>query len=232
VTPGVHSVREGFTVSPASIGQAAPGPHFASPDRTAEVPLSRYTDAGAPRFQTRISTARAAAPMAPRLPLRQGTPRDSNASLSTVEPVSDRTANSCRERVRRGQRRRWHFWRRLHILRTETGRSSRLRRQSPEGQNHKVTAVGIDAEGKPISSVVTWIYNGLPHPVTGTLNFDAIATTRVDAYTTIISRTKAGKLVRTSIDVVSRDGKTLTDTTAGIEANGRQFNIINVYDKQ
>ena len=42
----------------------------------------------------------------------------------------------------------------------------------------------------------------------------------------------AGKLVRASIDVVSRDGKTLTGTTAGIEANGRQFNIINVYDKQ
>ena len=101
-----------------------------------------------------------------------------------------------------------------------------------EGQNHKVTAVGIDAEGKPISSVVMWIYDGMPHPVTGTPNFDAIATTRVDAYTTIISRTKAGKLVRASIDVVSQDGKTHTGTTAGIEANGRQFNIINVYDKQ
>ena len=72
----------------------------------------------------------------------------------------------------------------------------------------------------------------MPHPVTGSPNFDAIAPTRVDAYTTIISRTKAGKLVRASIDVVSRDGKTLTGTTAGIEANGRQFNIINVYDKQ
>jgi hypothetical protein len=101
-----------------------------------------------------------------------------------------------------------------------------------EGQNHKVTAVGIDAEGKPISSVVTWIFDGMPHPVTGSSNFDAIAPTRVDAYTTIISRTKAGKLVRASIDVVSRDGKTLTGTTAGIEANGRQFNIVNVYDKQ
>ena len=101
-----------------------------------------------------------------------------------------------------------------------------------EGPNHKVTAVGIDAEGKPTSNVFNFIYDGMPHPVTGIPNFDAIAPTRVDAYTTIISRTKAGKLVRASIDVVSRDGKTLTGTTAGIEANGRQFNIVNVYDKQ
>jgi hypothetical protein len=101
-----------------------------------------------------------------------------------------------------------------------------------EGQNHKVTAVGIDAEGKPTSNVFNFIYDGMPHPATGSPNFDAIASTRVDAYTTIISRTKAGKLVRASIDVVSRDGKTLTGTTAGIEASGRQFNIINVYDKQ
>jgi hypothetical protein len=101
-----------------------------------------------------------------------------------------------------------------------------------EGQNHKVTSVGIDAEGKPTSIVVTFAYDGMPHPVTGTPNYDGIATTRVDPYTTIISRTKGGKLVRTSIDVVSRDGRTLTGTTAGIEANGRQFSIINVYDKQ
>jgi hypothetical protein len=33
-----------------------------------------------------------------------------------------------------------------------------------EGQNHKLTAVGINAEGNPTSAVVTWIY---PAPRSG-----------------------------------------------------------------
>jgi hypothetical protein len=101
-----------------------------------------------------------------------------------------------------------------------------------EGQNHKVTNVGINAEGNPTSIVVTWIYDGMPHPGTGTPNYDAVAVTRADAYTVNVSRTKAGKVVNTGTNVVSRDGKTLTATTTGTDANGRQINNIGVYDKQ
>jgi hypothetical protein len=101
-----------------------------------------------------------------------------------------------------------------------------------EGQNHKLTAAGINAEGNPTSAVVTWIYDGMPHPVTGNPGYDAGAWTRVDPYTVIISRTKAGKLVQTSTVVVSRDGKTATATTTGIDANGRLINDIADFDKQ
>ena len=100
-----------------------------------------------------------------------------------------------------------------------------------EGPNHKVTAIGIDAEGKATSNVFNFIYDGMPHPATGSPNFDAIAPTRVDAYTTIISRTKAGKLAQTSTVVISRDGKTGTATTTGFDANGRPINNIAAYEK-
>ena len=80
----------------------------------------------------------------------------------------------------------------------------------------------------------TRIFDGMPHPATGNAIaiFDAVAITRVDPYTVIIGRTKAGKLVQTVTDVVSQDGKTYTATVTGSDANGRQFNNISVYDKQ
>jgi hypothetical protein len=101
-----------------------------------------------------------------------------------------------------------------------------------EGQSHKLTAVGINAQGNPTSIVFTWIYDGVPHPATDNPNYDARAVTRVDAYTHVMSFTKAGKLVRVETNVVSRDGKTATATISGVDANGRQINNIQVYDKQ
>jgi hypothetical protein len=101
------------------------------------------------------------------------------------------------------------------------------------GQNHKLAAVTIDAEGKQTSVENTRIYDGMSHPVTdNNPDYDAGAFTRVDAYTIIISFTKAGKLVRTATNVVSQDGKTITATATGTDARGRQVNNIAVYDKQ
>jgi hypothetical protein len=45
-------------------------------------------------------------------------------------------------------------------------------------------------------------------------------------------RTKAGKLVQTSTDIVSPDGKTRTATVTGTDANGRPYTNVSVYDKQ
>jgi hypothetical protein len=99
------------------------------------------------------------------------------------------------------------------------------------GQNHKLTAVTIDAEGKQTSVENTRIYDGMSHPVTGNPSYDAGSFTRVDPYTIIISYTKAGKLVRTATNVVSQDGKTITATATGTDARGQVYNIT-VYDKQ
>jgi len=100
------------------------------------------------------------------------------------------------------------------------------------GQNHKLTAITIDAEGKQTSGENTRIYDGMSHPVTGNPDYDAGAFTRVDAHTIIISYTKAGKLVRSATNVVSEDGKTITAINIGTDTNGRQINNIAVYDKQ
>ena len=100
-----------------------------------------------------------------------------------------------------------------------------------EGQNHKLTAKGINAEGNPTSGEVVWIYDGMPHPRSNP-NYDAEAAKRIDAYTIIFSRTKAGKLVETVTNVLSQDGKSATITTTGINVNGQPVNNITVFEKQ
>jgi hypothetical protein len=101
-----------------------------------------------------------------------------------------------------------------------------------EGQNHKLTFTEIDAAGNRHSVVITWIYDGMPHPANFDANFDAQAHTRADAYTLISSRTKAGKLVGTNTVVVSPDGKTLTGTNMFLDATGKLKYNITVWDKQ
>src|ERR1700685_2398055 len=48
-----------------------------------------------------------------------------------------------------------------------------------EGQNGRDTCGGLDARGNPVSVVYMHIYDGQPHPTTGSPSFDASAYTRV-----------------------------------------------------
>ena len=101
-----------------------------------------------------------------------------------------------------------------------------------EGQNRRDTVVAIDPQGNPFSGVLVHIYDGQPHPSTGSPDFDASAYTRVDAHTINYSRTKAGKVVSTGTIAVSQDGKSQTITDKGTDASGREWNSVAVFDKQ
>ena len=76
------------------------------------------------------------------------------------------------------------------------------------------------------------IYDGQPHPSTGSPDFDASAYTRVDANTIIWGRFKGGKLVAVGTGVVSQDGKTWTTTTTGTGNTVGAMTGIAVFDKQ
>jgi hypothetical protein len=47
-----------------------------------------------------------------------------------------------------------------------------------------------------------------------------------------VIRKKAGKVVLTSTNVLSKDGRTMTITTKGHDAAGQTINNVRVYDKQ
>jgi hypothetical protein len=101
-----------------------------------------------------------------------------------------------------------------------------------EGQNIKTTNQGIDARGNPTTVVLMHIYDGQPHPSTGSPDFNASAYTRVDANTIIWGRFKDGKLIAVGTGVVSQDGKTWTTTTTGTGNTPGATTAINVFEKQ
>jgi hypothetical protein len=103
-----------------------------------------------------------------------------------------------------------------------------------DGQNRKLTAVGINAAGNAAQAVVfsELVEDGKPHPVTGLAEADASTYTRVDAHTIKVTRLKDGKVVQTATWVVSQDGKTLTAHRAGTNANGQELNDIQLFEKQ
>jgi hypothetical protein len=101
-----------------------------------------------------------------------------------------------------------------------------------EGQGLRLSFDIIDAQGKPAKGVFMLFDDGKSYPVAGVPAFDAYSYERINNSTYEVTRTKAGKVVQTLTDVVSADGKTMTLTATGVNANGQQINDIEVYDKQ
>ena len=93
---------------------------------------------------------------------------------------------------------------------------------------------GIDASGKPINPDMNDLainFDGKDHP-TATVNYDTTAWKRISADKYEVIRKKAGKIVLTSTNVVSQDGKTMTITTNGVNADGQSIHDVRVFDKQ
>jgi hypothetical protein len=101
-----------------------------------------------------------------------------------------------------------------------------------EGQGLRMTVDTIDAQGKLTKTVGMILDDGKFHPVKGVSAYDASSFKIVNDSTTWCIRTKAGKVVQTLIIEVSADNKTLTVAIAGVTANGRYINNVNVSDKQ
>ena len=102
-----------------------------------------------------------------------------------------------------------------------------------DGQNMKNTNQTIDPQGNATTNVFLHIYDGQPHPTTGSQLYDASAYLRLDGNTVVLSRFKGGKLVQVGTIVVSQDGKSRTNTTSGIIGpNGLAGTTVSFYDKQ
>jgi hypothetical protein len=101
------------------------------------------------------------------------------------------------------------------------------------GEGLRATAEGVDAQGNPTKAVFgPYLYDGKSYPVTGVPIYDATSNKIISDSTVEMTRTKAGKVILTTTRVLAADGKTLTFTTTGLNANGQQINDVAVYDKQ
>jgi hypothetical protein len=75
-------------------------------------------------------------------------------------------------------------------------------------------------------------FDGKSYPITGAPAFDAATYKQVNNSTYESTRTKAGKAVQTTTNVLSADSETRTLTTTGVNEKGEQINSVAVYDKQ
>jgi hypothetical protein len=96
----------------------------------------------------------------------------------------------------------------------------------------KITRPGVQADGTPINSSSTIKYDGKEYPITGA-PWDTSSIKQVDANTLTSTNTqKNAKYHVTNRTVISKDGKTMTTTSKGTNAEGKPVTATLVYDKQ
>src|ERR1700692_3955104 len=96
----------------------------------------------------------------------------------------------------------------------------------------KLTTAGEQADGTKINSSYTAKYDGNDYPVTGA-PWDTISIKQVDSNTfTTVTKKTGGKYKSTGRTVISKDGKTMTTTSRGINAQGKPFSYTMVWEKQ
>ena len=96
----------------------------------------------------------------------------------------------------------------------------------------KSTSEGVNALGNPIHTEYTGYYDGKEYPVTGNRDADTIVMKRIDAYTTERIFKKEGKVTRVARRTVSKDGKILTMTNRGRNAQGQNVDTVVVFDRK
>ena len=96
----------------------------------------------------------------------------------------------------------------------------------------KVTSTGERPDGSAIKSSYTAKYDGKDNPVTGA-PWDTIAIKQADDNTFNLTTKQAnGKFQATGQIVISKDGKTMTSTSKGTDAEGKAFTSKFIWEKQ
>lgn len=107
-----------------------------------------------------------------------------------------------------------------------------VRETAPGGV--KVTASGERTDGTAINTAYIANYDGTPGGVTGKgAPYDTVSIKQVDANTfTYEAKNTTGKYRASGRIVISSDGKTMTMTAKGMDADGNEMTLTLVYDKQ
>jgi hypothetical protein len=105
-------------------------------------------------------------------------------------------------------------------------------REASDGGVKQTTTVER-ADGTVVHASYTAKYDGKDVQVTGNGNYDTIAIKQVNDNTLTDERKKTGGPFKASArTVISNGGKTMTTTTKGTNADGKEFTQVLVLDKQ
>lgn len=96
----------------------------------------------------------------------------------------------------------------------------------------KSAAEGVGADDKPTHTEFAAKFDGKDYPYKGNAAYDTIVVKRIDDNTYEGTLKGKGKATMTSRNVISKDGKTRTQTQTGTDAQGKAINNTVVYDRQ
>ena len=99
------------------------------------------------------------------------------------------------------------------------------------GDGERVTSESTSATGAKTMSVYTASYDGKPYPIKGSATADTVSLKRIDSHTSERTDSKGGKVVQTFTRVVSKDGKTMTVTIKGTNAQGQPMHNVVVFER-
>jgi len=103
----------------------------------------------------------------------------------------------------------------------------------PAGQGgEKITSEVVNADGTRTVTQYTANFDGKPYPLAGSPVADTVTLKRIDTRTTERTDKKGDKVATSITRVVSPDGKTMTATVKGTNAQGQAMSNVAVFDRQ
>jgi hypothetical protein len=99
------------------------------------------------------------------------------------------------------------------------------------GDSETVTSEMMPAAGAKTVVTYTATYDGKPYPIKGSESADTVMLKRIDANTSERIDSKNGKPTLTYTRAVSKDGKTMTVTIKGTNAQGEPVSNVSVFEK-
>jgi hypothetical protein len=106
---------------------------------------------------------------------------------------------------------------------------TRTYEQTKDGVRFVLTSIG--ASGAVTRVEYTARYDGKDYPLTGSPSSDSVSMTMIDRWTVDAVEKKAGKPSFHVTRVISKDGKTMTVTSSGTNANGVAIRNVLVFER-
>jgi hypothetical protein len=112
------------------------------------------------------------------------------------------------------------------------GTKSETRTYTATANGYTFSSKAVGADGTPTTVTFAVTFDGKYHPMTGSPTADSIMVKRIDANSTESTQKKGAKVVTHSTRVVSKDGKTMTNTSKGTDAAGNATSSVAVFDRK
>lgn len=109
---------------------------------------------------------------------------------------------------------------------------SQTRTYEVTGQQVRMISQSIDAKGNEIVHQFSAMRDGKDYPYEGWAIADTVSLTPVDTFTITFTQKKAGEVVVTGTNVISKDGKTMTISLKFTTPTGQQVDNRMVLDKR